>query len=506
MRKSGFRPQHRNAVSEIVATVIMLVIVVALGVIIFVYATTGLTSFGTGFSNLLGNSGNAIAEQISVEQVTFNLTSGPSPYVPITITNSQTLATPAPFEQSMTINPSQYTSLEGTDIGNIRFFATFSGSAFSNPIDSWLESFSGSSSANTALSATFWLNIAAGIGASSAITVYMVFEPTSTEFDGSVAGEAPQLSPTYGVYDNGANVFTLYGGGGATGWSAFTFVGGTWDTTKGYLEQTSTTGNFGGGPTALIESTSFSNAGSYVLESAFNYTTQAVARVGIIAVGTPVAGPDVQGYRFIGQQSNNGPGFLSFLNDLKAWVVSNTYSGSVSTDYTMQVVDSAGTWSGALYPGFSTSSSPLTTLASTPYVVSNNQGATTGYVGISASYYTGSAVVGNPMSIQWFRMRALPPNSVMPSQSLGTSHVGSQPGANIYVRNTGVNSVTIAAVYVQNITANTFVGSFQLTPTVTISPGSFQDIALAFKPTTGPTYSFTVTTQLGTSVLAYGIS
>ena len=501
------RLTHRSAVSEIVAAILMILIVLAVASLIFVYASTSLSTFGTGLSDLFTNSGNSLAEQMSVEQVVFNLTSGPPPYVPVTIANSQTSATPAPFQQSVTIDPASYTSIEATDLGNIRFFTTFSSNVFSGPLDSWLESFSGSFTANTATSATFWLNLPSGIGASSAITIYMVFEPTSTEFDGSIAGEAPQLSTAYGTYDNGANVFTLYGGGGAGGWGGFTFVGGSWNTNKGYLSQTSTTGSFGGGPTALIESQSFSNLGSYVLDSAFNYTTQSVARVGIIAVATPIGTPDTLGYRFIGQQSkNNGPGFLSCLNDLVAWVASNSYQGSTSTAYTMSIADSAGTWIGSLYPGFKTSVSPVATLAPTAYTAANQQGATTGYVGVSAGYYTGATVVGNPMSIMWFRMRALPPGNVMPSTTAGLPKIGSQPGANLYVRNAGTNPITIAAVYVQNVTTNAFVGSFQLSPALTVSPGSFEDIAVSFKPTTGATYSFTVTTQLGTSVLAYGVS
>jgi len=484
----------------------MLIVVLAVASIIFVYSSTSLSSFGSGLSNLLTNQGNSLAEQMSVEQVVFNLTSGPPPYVPLTITNSQISASPAPFQQSVTIDPALYTSIEATDLGNVRFFTTFSANTFSGQIDSWLESFSGSITPNTATSALFWLNLPSGIGASTAITIYMVFEPTSTGFDGSIAGEAPELSTTYGVHDNGANVFTLYGGGGSGGWSGFTFVGGAWSTTNGYLSQTATTGSYGGGPTALIESQSFAASGSYVLDSAFNYTTQAVARVGIIAVATPIGTPDTNGYRFIGQQSSNGPGFISFLNDQVAWVKSNTYSGSTSTAYAMSITDSAGTWSGSLFPGFTTSTSPVAPLAQTAYTTANMQGATNGYVGISAGYYTGATVVANPVSVMWFRMRALPPNNVMPSSSAGSSHAGSQPGANLYVRNAGTNPITLAAVYVQNTTANTFVGAFQLTPPVTVNPGSFENIAISFKPSTGATYSFTVTTQLGTSILAYGVS
>ncbi|MHB2037267.1 MAG: archaellin/type IV pilin N-terminal domain-containing protein, partial [Nitrososphaerales archaeon] len=274
---------RKRGVSEIIATVLMVLLVVSISATVFAYASNGLGSFGESFSNLLANQGNAISEQFSLEQSTFNLTAGLPPYIQMTITNSQNSPTPAPFQQELTINPSLYTSLESSDLGNIRFYSTLSGGAFSGPIDSWLESTS-SSPANTASSATFWIDLTTGIAASSSAAVYMVFETTTPEFDGNVAGEAPQLSASYGLYDNGANVFNQYGG---ASWTSFTFQSGTWSTANGYLQQTGTTaiGGTAGGPAALIESTQYSVSSSYVLEMAFGYTTRATARVGIIADG-----------------------------------------------------------------------------------------------------------------------------------------------------------------------------------------------------------------------------
>jgi hypothetical protein len=243
----------------------------------------------------------------------------------------------------------------------------------------------------------------------------MTFEPISTNYDGVYAGEAPQLSSTYGQYDNGASVFNQYGGGGSSGWSKFTFVGGTWTTAKGYLQQTATNGNYNGGPTALIESTSYSVTGQYVLGMAFNYTTQASARVGILADATPVTTPDTYGYRFLGQYS--GAGFISFLNDGVAWVVNNAYQGAVSTPYTMIITDAGGTWSGNLYSGYGEASAPLTSLTPTSYTTANKQGQTSGYIGISAAYGNGSTIVANPINVMWFYMRAYPPNGVMPRTS-----------------------------------------------------------------------------------------
>ena len=332
----------------------------------------------------------------------------------IHITNSQNVSTTSPFQQmiNLTINStnSKYINQTGKySFQNVEFFNTTSGAI----IDSWLENY-------TAKYAIFWIKLPNGIPANTTLNdIAIGFAPNDTNlFNNKTTGEAPQLSPIYGEYDDGANVFIQYGG---KSWSSFTFVGGNWTTSNGYLQQTATTGSYGGGPTALIESTNYSATGDYVLGMAFNYTTEADARVGIIAVATPTATPDTSGYRFIGQQGNDGAGFLSFLNDRIKWVVDNTYQGGVSTDYTMTITDAGGTWSGALYSGFGNEiSTPLTTLSATSYTTANYEGETSGYVGISAAYYDGSTVEANPINVIWFYMRAYPPNGVMPSISFGS--------------------------------------------------------------------------------------
>jgi hypothetical protein len=266
------------------------------------------------------------------------------------------------------------------------------------------------------------LKLSSSIAANSNTVVYLDFAPKTTNLLSSSGtsgiGEAPELSTTYGEYDDGASVFTQYGG---KSWSSFTFVGGTWTASNGYLQETATGGTYVGGPTALIESTQYPNNGNYVLGMAFNYAAEADARVGIIAVATPETTPDTFGYRFIGQQNSDNAGFLSFLNDAVAWVVNNVYQGAVSTAYTMVITDAGGTWSGNLYSSYGTeTSTPVTSLASTAYTTANKEGATSGYVGISASYYSGSGTEANPINIMWFYMRAYPPNGVMPSVAFGS--------------------------------------------------------------------------------------
>ena len=301
------------------------------------------------------------------------------------------------FQQMIHLNRTTFPFINKA-FSNIAFF-------YNNgtPIYAWLESVTNNN-------ATLWLKLNGSVNRTVNIKIY---GQTANEMSSKgYYGEAPELTATYGQYDNGANVFIQYGG---KSWSSFTFVGGNWTTANGYLQQTSTTGSYLGGPTALIESTSYSNTAKYVIAMAFSYTTQTDARVGIITTATPTSTSDTFGYRFIGQQNNNGAGFLSFLND-GTWVVDNIYQGAVSTPYAMSVTNNAGIWSGNLRSGYG-EGNILTSLSPTSYTSANSQGATSGYIGISAAYYTGSTLLPNPINVQWFYMRSYPPNGVMPSSS-----------------------------------------------------------------------------------------
>jgi hypothetical protein len=331
-------------------------------------------------------------------------------YEPLTIANSQNQGTPTPFQQMINVTSSSpgWVKISSSPFGqNVEFF-----SATGQILDSWLENY-------TSTHAVWWVKLASSIPAGSKQTSYIGFAPTSTNlFNTNNIGEASQLSSTYAEYDDGANVFVQYGG---KSWSSFTFVGGTWTTKNGYLQQPATNGSYGGGPTALIESTKYPAMGEYVLGMAFNYTTESGARVGIVAVATPFTGPDTSAYRFFGESEANSPSFISFLNDQIHWE-QGTYPGSVSTPYTLIITDAAGVWSGNLYSGYEESGTPLVSLAATSYSANNNAGANTGYVGISAAYFNTSLnrVTANPINVIWFYMRAYPPDGVMPSVSFGS--------------------------------------------------------------------------------------
>jgi hypothetical protein len=82
---------------------------------------------------------------------------------------------------------------------------------------------------------------------------------------------------------------------------------------------------------------------------------------------------------------------------------------------------------------------------------------------------------------------------------------GSPQGATIYVRDVGSSPVTVVSVYIVSQTNGAFVGQFPISST-TINVGAFASIGpstLHFTPTLGYTYSFTVTSSLGNSVIYY---
>jgi hypothetical protein len=328
--------------------------------------------------------------------------------IPVIITNNQASPTPLNFEQMVTINSNSNIGLYAANLQNVNWQ---DGSG--HILNSWLES--GETSNSTA--SVYWINLGTNTiaAAGGTFTIYEVIYPVNNNiFDGLTTGAEPNFTLTYGQYDNGVNVFTQYGG---KSWANFTTIGGTWDTTHGYLEQTSTAGNYSGGPCALIETTSYAANSNFTLETAFSYTSQAIARVGLSAVMTPVVG-DASGYRFVGQQSNNGAGFLSFLNDQIVWVTNNNYLGTLGASYTMQIQDNGVTFSGSLYSGYGVTGTVVTSLGNISYVAPNNSGATQGFVGVAAGDFNGANVVANPAKFQWFRLRNLPPATVMPVTSV----------------------------------------------------------------------------------------
>ena len=154
--------------------------------------TYNVPSIGTQTINTSGTvAGTSIAGKPSI------LTS----YEPLTITNTQTSATPSPFQQmiNMTSTDPGWSSIATSNFAqNVEFFY-YNGSI----IPSWLENY-------TSSGAIWWLKLPS---ISNSMVIYMGFAPSSTSLFNTVStGEAPQLSSTYAEYDDGASIFYSYAG------------------------------------------------------------------------------------------------------------------------------------------------------------------------------------------------------------------------------------------------------------------------------------------------------
>ncbi|MEM3212265.1 MAG: DUF2341 domain-containing protein, partial [Candidatus Micrarchaeaceae archaeon] len=124
--------------------------------------------------------------------------------MPITLTNSQSTATPAPFQQMVVVNSNAYSAYINSQWSNVEFTTGSDGTG--TALQAWVES----NASNTATHTIVWINLPNGIGASSSITIYMDFMPSNVMSASGPTGEAPQLSSTYAEYDNGASVFSAY--------------------------------------------------------------------------------------------------------------------------------------------------------------------------------------------------------------------------------------------------------------------------------------------------------
>ena len=122
-------------------------------------------------------------------------------YLYMSIQNTQSTATPAPFQQEIIFNPSNYTQYESANLGNIRIF-----NSENQQMDFWCQS----GCSNTSTQSIIIMKLPNGIPASTTQQYKVEFLNKATTYNGTTAGEAPQLSSSYAEYDNGANVFIDY--------------------------------------------------------------------------------------------------------------------------------------------------------------------------------------------------------------------------------------------------------------------------------------------------------
>jgi hypothetical protein len=309
---------------------------------------------------------------------------GTSYYLDITITNSQGSAVPSHFQQEIQFSPSTYALEEAPDLGNIRFYFG------SKELYSWCESGCSYTSSN----AIFWVRLPQAIPPGQNMVIQMYFLPKNVEYSGVHAGEAPQLSPTYGEYDNGASVFNNYWNFAGTslpsGWTA---SGVTYTINNGATISATTEGTKG---TFITTSSVFSAPEILDIYGQQNYDATTYQGMGALYITSSV---------------NSGTFF---------------YTSGASTIYTQQTT-SGGASTYSVPTSFGTA--PLTAI----YTVIANSITTSTYqvnygssssISVDAPTYPLQVGVLTAITAQdkitWLRTRIYPPNGVMPSVSFGT--------------------------------------------------------------------------------------
>jgi hypothetical protein len=355
--------------------------------------------------------------------------------IPITISNTQSAATPAPFQQLISINPSLYTGDEATNLGNIRFY-TSSGTE----LYAWLESYSGEPSggnANQATNANIYVKLPNGIAANSKVTIYMVFLSTSTNFDGNYWGEAPTLSPTYAEYDNGGNVFTYYQRFGGlsslpSGWAQYNGPNIIYNTNNIEVQDYDLPANAEAGWYGIYYNIPSSLQTTGLVWDIYGNFTQSISEYPTMFVGVSSQNANYP--------SNGGYGFAI-----------NKIPGAVS-DAAYDYVDYDST-SITVYPGNNLYSIDL--VSSSEYILSVNISDTytaTGFGGYTTNppykiffiepYSEANAPYPASMYLYWVDVRAAPPNGVMPTAVVGSTGSNQQYDFAIKLTVNGVNAIT----------------------------------------------------------------
>ena len=302
--------------------------------------------------------------------------------MPLTFTNYQDVATATPFQQILQINSSKYARMEASNLDNIEFIYQ-NGTV----IPSWLES----GASNSSDSSVYWLKLN-GIPANGYKEVYMVFaNPSRNMFNRIDVGEAPQLSSTYAEYDDGASVFDAYWNfSGTTAPPGWTTLEGTVSYNNGItLSATSD---------AYYSSSQYSPA-QYVLEGLTSTTTAAWG--GVIWATSWNAGGGTYGLE--NGQTSGVTGLTEQVYSVSGGNGAYVNGIGTSTPF-MSGIHWEGTSNAIGYINYSSPLAAPTTDAPT----------------ISNSYAGAGAWGGGYITFDWLRVRAYPPNGIMPATSIGS--------------------------------------------------------------------------------------
>jgi hypothetical protein len=354
-------------------------------------------------------------------------------YVPVTITNNQAAATAATFQQLLSFPAARYGAYEAPDLGNIRFYQG------NQELYSWCEG--GCSSAAT--NATFFVRLANGIAANSNVVLNMTFGPAITQYDGVYAGEAPQLSPIYAQYDNGAGVFNSYWNFAGSSLPSSLISSGVTYTVNNGLTATAVSGSTSG-----ISTASNNYNPPFVVES---YSTAGTLSGNSVFTGVAAAA----GGTYQGEDA-----FATYPTGT-IWGRQSTSSAGADTASGYGTTSTTGVWT-----------AQVSSTSATTYMF--NYGNAQTVSSDAPTYPLAVTAIGNlkgassfSISTTWLRTRAYPPSGIMPSAAFGNAIAQSNGGTygyglddNGFTLPRGVALNGYGDVLVYNTPINTVSGSY----------------------------------------------
>ena len=295
--------------------------------------------------------------------------SGIQNYVPVTLTNTQSSAVLGGTQVMVLVNwaSSTISSYEGTNLQNVRWF-----DSAGNVLNAWMENGTSSSTKSAV-----WMKLnSSGIAADSSIVIYLGFDSTSTNdlSTNGPWGAYPTYTSTYGQYDDGAVVFVQYQNfagnscpSGQGGWSCSAGIVNNGLEFTGLSEHAVSTNTYGANASQIMD--------------AYVNMTQRVN----VAYGSGLNSFGVSGGTVYWCISLLACGYSSSTLASGSHVLSvyyaDVYSPGIqgSEDYGEPITE-------ALSFGYGTSTEPL-------YISSSQQ-----------------------VTVTWMRLRAYPPNGVMPTE------------------------------------------------------------------------------------------
>jgi len=380
-----------------------------------IYGTTEVNKIATVLTKVTATSsgGATFSKPTSIP-------SGIVAYVPITLSNSQSSATPSPFQQMIQINEGNYANYiaYNGNFANFEFF-TQSGSV----LPAWIES-------NNSGTLTVWINLPNGIPASSSLAIYLGFASKTTNLLSSSGtsgiGEAPQLScpnpantigcSTYAEYDDGASVFNFYDNFAGTSLNTnkwLSYSSGFSATINNGFTISLSVNQIGSGVSAAYIITSQTAFSPNIIGEAYAEGSSPPANArsympGLITVNSTTEGVEILDRTIYSNMAfsdgrNNAGSYTDFQGNSSAQYYNNVATPSGYNIIGLAYTGSTNTW----YMNYGT------VVSSSTYSPSGNV-----YFALGMGIYGGNPTTAS-MFIYWVRVRAYPPNGVMPSVSFG---------------------------------------------------------------------------------------